>query len=104
MKFTLVSVSLAAALVLGAGSLSAKAASVGAGLTALQADASLIQKAHYDDDDRRGSWRHYRVDNDRRDGGYHGWWRYHRVDRDDDRHHVWRDRNDRSDRDDHRWR
>lgn len=105
MNFKLVSASVAAALALGAGSLAAKAAPIGAGLIALQSDGSLVQKAGYGDNDHRGwRWRHHRVDDDHRDGGSHWWWwRHHRVDRDDS-HHVSRDRDERSDRNDHRHR
>ena len=105
MNFKLVSASLAVALALGAGSLAAQAAPIGAGLTALQLDGSLVQKADYDDNDHHAwRWRHHRVDDDHRDGGSHWWWwRHHRADR-DDRHHVSRDRGDRSDRNDHRYR
>ena len=78
MYFKLVSVSLAGALALGAGSLAAQTAPIGEGLTALQADGSLVQKAGYDENDHHGwHWRHHRVDDDQRDRGSHWWSRHH---------------------------
>lgn len=95
-----------ALLALAAGVASASAAPIGTSLNGIAEHGRLIQNAHYDDDDWRGSgrrawsWRHHRRDDDNR-----FWWRHrHRSDRDDDRRHVSRDRDDRGARDERRWR
>jgi hypothetical protein len=107
MKATLLSAGAAALLAVATWSVSANAAPIGSGFDALRSADGLVQRAYYDGDDWRYAhrrlwwWRlHHRDDDDR------GWsWRHHhRFDRDGDRRHEWRDRDDRSDRDDRRWR
>jgi hypothetical protein len=103
MKVTLPSASAAALLALGTWSVSAGAAPIGTGLDGLRSTNSLAQQADYDGGDwrrdRGTEWqRHSRDNDDRR------WSSRNRSDRDDGGRPAWRDRDDRHDRDDRRWR
>lgn len=104
MNLKLVTLSVAAAMVLGIGSLAANAGSLSAAPSGVQTAGSFVLKADYDGDGRYRWWRHRRYEAERGYGEDRGrwWWRHHRYE--DNHRPYWRDRDAREDRRDERWR